>query len=368
MGKDFDSDFTKITTLTATTKWPATQTATPDGWVEASDMADYSLAQSNAAFANLIINGGMQVAQLGTSFTSATTPANNDDTYTLDQWILLSDGNDIVDVTQSTDAPTGALYSLSMDVETANKKFGVMQPLERRDCVGVIGGQASLSVQLKTTGSSLTNVKAVVLSWNSTADTITSDVVSAWGADGVTPTWAANWTAENTPANLSVTTSWAEYRIEGISVDTASAKNLAVFIWSDKTTTTLTDTLLVSAVSLVPGVTARAYQERGKAAELVRCKWSREIINTYHGWILNATTLMGKLSYSEKRTTPSIATSGTITIFDGASGTFSASASVGTSSIKATGSPYFRLTGFTGLTSPRQFIMIDGSLIIRAQL
>ena len=47
-----------------------------------------------------------------------------------------------------------------------------------------------------------------MLAWTGTADTVTSDVVSAWGADGVTPTWATNWTAENTPSNLGVTNTW----------------------------------------------------------------------------------------------------------------------------------------------------------------
>lgn len=62
-----------------------------------------------AGFRNHLINGAMMVAQRGTSFTSTTTPANNDDTYLLDRWILLSDGNDIVDVTQATEAPAGGL-------------------------------------------------------------------------------------------------------------------------------------------------------------------------------------------------------------------------------------------------------------------
>jgi hypothetical protein len=83
---------------------------------------------------NLIINGCMRVAQRGVSFTSATTPANSDDTYLLDRWILLSDGNDIVDVTQSTERPTTLFSkSIALDVETANKKFGILQILEFSD-------------------------------------------------------------------------------------------------------------------------------------------------------------------------------------------------------------------------------------------
>jgi len=48
------------------------------------------------------------------------------------------------------------------------------------------------------------------LAWDSTPDTVTSDVVSAWGTEDTTPTFATNWTAENTAANLGVTTSWGK--------------------------------------------------------------------------------------------------------------------------------------------------------------
>jgi hypothetical protein len=51
----------------------------------------YGMSRKNA-----IINGDFKVSQRGTTFTSATTPANSDDTYLLDRWVLLSDGNDIV--------------------------------------------------------------------------------------------------------------------------------------------------------------------------------------------------------------------------------------------------------------------------------
>ena len=60
----------------------------------------------------------------------------------------------------------------------------------------------------------LDSVKAAVISWSSTADTVTSDVVSAWGNEGTRPTLATNWTYENTNAdantgNFTPTTSWA---------------------------------------------------------------------------------------------------------------------------------------------------------------
>ena len=82
---------------------------------------------------NFIINGDFSVAQRGTSFTAATTPANDDDEYLLDRWLVLSDGDDIVDVTQGTDGSVGNGTYLQADVETAQKKFGFFTVLENKD-------------------------------------------------------------------------------------------------------------------------------------------------------------------------------------------------------------------------------------------
>jgi hypothetical protein len=227
-----------------------------------------ALLPAGLGFRNKLINGDFRVAQRGTSFVSG---ANNDDTYNLDRWTILSDGNDVVDITRATDAPTDGLYSIGLDVETANKKFGIIQFIEQQNITGIQNKTVWLSFKAKTTGSSISNVKAVVLSWTGTADTVTSDVVSAWGADGVTPTWATNWTAENTPANLNVTGSWADYRVEAL-VDTASVKNLAVFIWCDDTSTTVGDFLYITNVQLEQNYQPTPFEQRPIGVELQLCQ------------------------------------------------------------------------------------------------
>lgn len=212
------------------------------------------------AFKNRIINGSMMVAQRGTSFTS-TGGANNDDVYTLDRWTILSDGNDTIDVTQATDVPTGGLFSIGLDVETTNKKFGIIQFIEQRNCIGLIGNTVTLSFKAKVSSTTnLDNVKCAILAFSGpTADSLTSDVVSTWNVEGTNPTLIANWTYENTPANLGVTTSWATYSVSA-AVDTANAKNVAVFIWSDVTTTSAGEFLYVTDVQLERGSTATEFE------------------------------------------------------------------------------------------------------------
>lgn len=242
------------------------------------EVASQSLARQ------AIINGNFDIWQRGTSFTSATTPANSDDTYLPDRWILLSDGNDIVDVSrESTVIPEGSAYSLKCEVETANKKFGWLQILESVDSLKFAGKTVSLSFQARTTTSYLLeNLRAAVISWDGTADSVTSDVVSAWAAEGTDPTLATNWTYENTPSNLALSTSFQTFTIEGITVDTSGMKNLAVFIWVDDTDAAVNDLLYLSQVQLCAGDIALPFEPKSYDEEYRAC--SRYYYRIYAGY------------------------------------------------------------------------------------
>jgi hypothetical protein len=75
--------------------------------------------QDNVKFRNLIINGGMDIAQRGTSFAAV-----NDDDYTLDRFKYDISGTDVYQFTisQDTDVPTGQGFAKSMkfDCTTAD--------------------------------------------------------------------------------------------------------------------------------------------------------------------------------------------------------------------------------------------------------
>lgn len=234
----------------------------PDSSLQAAAASPYVLK-------NKLINGSFNVAQRGTSFVSG---ANDDDTYNLDRWYVLSDGNDAVDITQTTTVPTGAKYSIGLDVETVNKKFGIAQIIENVNCYDAIGGNVTLSFQAKVSATTkLDNVKCAIVAWSGTADTVTSDIISAWGAEGTNPTLIANATYENTPANLNVTTSWATYSVTA-NVDTASTANIIVFIWSDVTDTTAGDFLYITNAQLEVGTSATPFERRLYNQELANCQ------------------------------------------------------------------------------------------------
>ena len=209
---------------------------------------------------NYLINGGFAVAQRGTSFTS-TGGANNDDTYTLDRWYILSDGNDAIDVTQdTTTVPTNGQFAIALDVETTNKKFGIATIIENKDIIGLVGNTVTFSFKAKVSATTkLDNVKAAIVAWSSTADAVTSDIVAAWGAEGTNPSLNTFLTYENTPVNLNLTTSYATYSVSA-AVDTGATTNLILFIWSDVTDTTLGDFLFIAESKLELGSSASAFQ------------------------------------------------------------------------------------------------------------
>ena len=256
---------------------------------------------SGAISKNYLINGGFAVAQRGTSFTS-TGSANNDDAYTLDRWYILSDGNDVIDVTQNTTTvPTNGEFAIALDVETVNKKFGIATIIENKDVIGLVGNTVTFSFKAKVSATTkLDNVKAAIVAWSGTADTVTSDIISAWGAEGTNPTLIANATYENTPANLNLTTSYATYSITA-PVDTASTQNLILFIWSDVTDTTAGDFLYIAESKLELGSTATAFEYAGGTfqGELAACQryyyragdgTEAYAIVSSTGWTVNSTT------------------------------------------------------------------------------
>lgn len=219
-------------------------------------------AFNDSIFRQALINGNMDVDQMVGPYTSG---RNNDDVYTLDQWNLISDGNDVFDVSQEaiTDLP-GSNYAIKLDVETA-KRGGIVQFIEARDAQKFKGKYVSISFKVKS--ANISALRAAVLSWGSTADSITSDIVSAWDA---TPTWAANWTAENTPADLTVTSSWTTVKIENIYIDSATVNNLAFAIWTPNEET-IGDIVYITQVEMNEGPVALPFMPRSFDEELIKC-------------------------------------------------------------------------------------------------
>lgn len=221
-------------------------------------------------FAQAIINGNFDIWQRGTTFT---TP--NDDTWGPDRWLFLMDGNGAWTLSQETTIlPSGATAALKCVNVTENKQFALAYLMEGVDAKKLAGKHVSLTFQAyTTTGKVIAKLRCAVLAWSSTLDTVTSDLVASWAGAGSNPTWAANYTAENTPADLTlVADTWTEFKTEGIVLDTASTANLAVVIWTDDTTITAADEFYIAQVQLNTGDIALPFQAPDYRSELLKCQ------------------------------------------------------------------------------------------------
>lgn len=219
-------------------------------------------------YQNALINGGMDIWQRATTFT---TP--NDDTFGPDRWNFLLDGNGTWTFTRDTDVPTGDFkYSLKCTNVTLNKQCGIVQLIENIDAEKLQDKVVSLSFYAKTSGTEIGNLRATVLSWTSTADAMTSDVVGTWAGNGTDPTWATNYTAEVAGSNKALTSSWQRFTIENFTLDTASINNLAIVIWVDDTTIAANDDFWITGVQLNTGTTASSFMPRYYTNELLLCQ------------------------------------------------------------------------------------------------
>ena len=203
-----------------------------------------------AVHRNDIINGGLVVNQ-----ENQTAPA--DDAYTIgDLFLHVGEGTPVMSL--ETDGPQGTRPWQKMVLD-ANDQGGLVYFMSNDDVQDYIAnGKLSFGIQLKTTAATIANARIGILKWTGTADAVTSDVVGTWASDGTNPTLATNWSYENTPANLGLTTSWARHTVEDITVD-SDTKNIAIFVWTDDGTITASDVIGFSEWQCNPGATVNDF-------------------------------------------------------------------------------------------------------------
>lgn len=224
-------------------------------------------------FQNALINAGFQICQNGViAVTSTTTPNNNDDTYVIDGWTLLSDGSGIASCRRGTGSGTSTAFNtfMTLECDVPAKRFGIIQFIENSWAQHLVGKTVSLQFKAKTAfGQTINNLRAAVLSWNSTADNLTSDVVNSWAA---IPTLMLGWTSENVPSQLPlVADTWQKYKVENILIDTPSTTNIAVFIWIDDGDVTVDDQFSITDIQLNEGPICLPYSPRRFDEDLDLC-------------------------------------------------------------------------------------------------
>jgi hypothetical protein len=270
---------------------------------------------------NFIINGNMDVWQRGISFTSGTTPANNDDTYLTDRWLLLSDGNNIVNVTRNANDPDydpakigGTRYTMCSTVVTGGKRWGFLQILESSDSRRYSNKTCSARATLR--GSGLSKARIAILRWNGTVDAPTSDCVASWGSVGNNPGMIGSWTIVGW-SELALSGVYQTITLENVVLNVAF-NNLALFIFVDDTDAVANDFLEITTVSMFPSAKVKDFTARTYAEELALCqRFYQEPINlilaNYSFTLGKATSTTHIFAFIDLQTEMRIAPMGTIT-------------------------------------------------------
>ena len=253
------------------------------------DSDDFNLGTQVDSVKNLLHNPDFDIWQRGASITAATTFTNDDDEYVADRWILLSDGNDIVDVSQeATTVPGGSINALKAVVQTITKKFGFLQILENRDTVRLRGQSISASLQARIgSGDAIGNLRITILEWTGTADAVTSDVVSTWNGAGSEPTYVANWASIKEGGNSALSDSaYGAHTALNATVG-SSATNLAVFVYIDDTDAGSADELYLGQTQLEIGDAQTSFGHPGPARDWMNCLYFLEYLDDVkftHEW------------------------------------------------------------------------------------
>jgi hypothetical protein len=126
------------------------------------------------------------------------------------------------------------------------QRFGVCQKLLSNDCRVLRGKTVTFTFVASTITSQVPTIRAGIVSWTGTADSITSDLISSWAA---TPTLVANAAFVNTPSDITLTNDLAEFSVTVTLGDTFN--NLALMIWTPNQEAP-NDTILLKDIRLTP--------------------------------------------------------------------------------------------------------------------
>ena len=246
---------------------------------------------------NIIINGGMAVAQRGTSTTSGAK------VYLLDRFYTYQFNASGRTVSQSTDSPSEFSHSLKVQRaanNTATTDVYLSQPIESKNCVGTAGKKITFSFWAKKGAN-----------WSRPSSIFPVSVTSGTGTDqsfmaGVT----GGVTLINSSATL--TTSWAKYSFTSSAIVPTNSTQLiyqTISGWAG--TAGADDSFYITGIQLETGETATEFEHRNIGEELALCQRYYQFYNGNYQ-IHAGRTISGNridLSYTfptQMRATPSL--------------------------------------------------------------
>ena len=290
---------------------------------------------SVAAGKNAIINGAMEIAQRGITFTNPGNPA-----YTLDRWKAVSGAN-LYTITQSSSAPSGFIYSCSVAATGSNSYMGLGQQIEYTQFYPLIGNAYVISFWAK----SLTSNAA------STALNVRQNISTSQDA--------SNPSTDIQDNNFTLTTSWQKFSFTSSStlLSAASAKSLYIQFLLNQTVAS-GDGFAITGIQLELGSVPTAFSRAGGTlqGELAACQryYYRQTVSTVYGqygvaWLSSATGPVALITFPvTMRVAPTALESSNLSFRDYANTHFAASSvTLDTPTTTTIGALYATISGGT---------------------
>lgn len=234
---------------------------------------------------NRIINGGMQVAQYGTSVT----PTVSNFTYAMDRFFCaLNAGTSGFTVTQLSQANTAlagfynALRYQRNSGQTSTTTMAVGQTIETANCYDLAGQNVTLSFYARA-GSN----------FSATSSQITARIATGTGVDqGSAAAYNGTWTGyAQTNNTITLTTSWQRFTVTA-AIGSSVNEIQILFYWAGTGTAGTNDYVDITGVQLEQGSVATPFERRLYGQEMALCqRYLPAFTATANGWRLPAVGL-----------------------------------------------------------------------------
>lgn len=231
---------------------------TSEGWYDL-DPTGVSTMLSPIYNRNLLANGGFYFAQrlVPGSATALTT-----NTYSADRWRCMFES---AGLNYQRNAGTDTRYYGTYSKITNVGKFAIWQPLEAADTFPLRGKSVTFSARFNSAVP--ITMKIGIISATTTADTITSPLITSYNSANVDPTLAAN-NSLLASASLALTSTFQQVSVTA-SVPTG-CNNLILMMWSD-TQLAVSQSINIANAGLYLGYSAPAWQPSPFEDDLTKC-------------------------------------------------------------------------------------------------
>lgn len=230
------------------------------------DHPQYSMKYADTP--SLVVNGGFEFAQEQVPGTYTTVA---DKAYGPDQWWVTRENADVQYKREDGTGESGitSKYFGTFKKITNTGKFFICQPLEGRDTVPLRSKTVIFPIKLKASGSKTIRMAVLELQNAGTMDAPPATLVTAFGANGVDPTFGTNVAIITAAQSKAVTTSFQQFSVS-VTV-TSNSKNLFLAIWSNDQFAA-NDTLSVAEADFYPGSAVRAWMPKRHEIDLAACR------------------------------------------------------------------------------------------------